>query len=132
MIKDNPADMLLEQPETSTASQSNSPRAMERSIKKKLNDYYDLVLQSQPPKHSTKVIKITQFNSSLIIGEDRVTQKNHSASTSPQKNFNIKKIVEFKNKVLAGAQKAVEIQLKKKDYEFIINLKPGTAKKTAK
>lgn len=81
-------------------------------------------------KHSNKVIKITQFNSSLIIGEDKVSHKNYSATTSsPQKNFNIKKIVEFKKKLLASAQKAVEIQLKRKDCSFNINLKPNTAKK---
>lgn len=58
---------------------------------------------------SNKIIKITQFNSSLVIGEDKMLQSSatHGSSPSPQKNFNIKKIADFKNKVMMNAQKTV-------------------------
>lgn len=130
MIKGSLVDILFESTEINnpTHSQSKNHKNTEKSIKKK---HYDLSLvQAQHNKHSSKVKKITQFNSSLIIGEDKVTHKNYStSSSSPQKNFNIKKIVEFKNKVLASAQKVIEIQLKRKDCSFNINLKPTSAKK---
>jgi len=84
------------------------PRANEKSTRKKHSNYDLSLADSQPSKKSSKVIKITQFNSSLIIGEDKLANKNYSTTTSsPQKNFNIKKITEFKNKVIANAQKAV-------------------------
>jgi hypothetical protein len=43
---------------------------------------------------SNKMIKITQFNSSLVINDDKITQKGYktSSSTSPQKKFTIKKM----------------------------------------
>jgi hypothetical protein len=56
------------------------------------------------------MIKITQFNSSLVIGDEKMFQKgsNLSSSASPQKNFNIKKIGELKNKMAVSAQKVFE------------------------
>lgn len=64
---------------------------------------------------SSKIIKITQFNSSLVIGEDKMMHSSavHGNSSSPQKNFNIKKIADFKNKIMINAQKTVEIHLRK-------------------
>lgn len=108
MIKGSLVDLLFEQPENTAPLQPESPlRVIEKSTKKKYNDYDLSLIQSQPSKQSSKVIKITQFNSSLIIGEDKLAHKNYSTTSSPQKNFNIKKITEFKNKVIANAQKAV-------------------------
>lgn len=53
------------------------------------------------------MIKITQFNSSLVIGEEKVHHKVAplSSSCSPQKNFTIKKVAELKGKVAVAAQK---------------------------
>ena len=66
---------------------------------------------------SNKMIKITQFNSSLVINEDKLVQKGYktSSSSSPQKRFNIKKMNEIKNKAIANTQKIIEIELKRKD-----------------
>lgn len=63
------------------------------------------------------MIKITQFNSSLIINDEKVVQKGYktSSSNSPQKNFNIKKVNEYKNKAIANTQKIIEIELKRKE-----------------
>lgn len=61
-------------------------------------------------KSSSKMIKITQFNSSLIINEDRIKNSyKTSNSSSPQKSFNIKKVSESKNKVIVNAKKIIEI-----------------------
>lgn len=66
---------------------------------------------------SNKMIKITQFNSSIAISEDKLFQRGYktSYSNSPQKNFNIKKISEFKTKVAHNAQKIIEIEIKKRE-----------------
>jgi hypothetical protein len=57
------------------------------------------------------MIKITQFNSSLVIRDDKITQKGYktSSSNSPHKNFNIKKMNEYKSKAIANTQKIIEI-----------------------
>lgn len=71
------------------------------------------------------MIKITQFNSSLVIGEEKVHQKAAplSSSCSPQKNFTIKKVAELKSKVAVTAQKIIEMELNKKEkaHHFQLN-----------
>jgi hypothetical protein len=63
------------------------------------------------------MIKITQFNSSLVIGEEKVHRRTAplSSSSSPTKNFTIKKVADLKSKVAVAAQKIIEIELRKKD-----------------
>jgi hypothetical protein len=65
----------------------------------------------------SRMIKITQFNSSLFVSDERLTHKTYktSHSTSPQKQFNIKRVSESKNKAIANAQKIIEIELKRKE-----------------
>ena len=46
---------------------------------------------------SNKMIKITQFNSNLIINDQRNSNKQR-LSLSPQKHYNVKKLSEFKIK----------------------------------
>ena len=57
------------------------------------------------------MIKITQFNSELVVNDKKYTQKTYksSASNSPQKSFNIKKVCEVKSRTIANAQKIIEI-----------------------
>ena len=47
---------------------------------------------------------------------------------SPQKQFTIKKMTEFKNKVMVNAQKTVELTLKKKDQVQMHQPKPPSNK----
>lgn len=63
------------------------------------------------------MIKITQFNSELVVNDEKVLQKSYksSMSNSPQKSFNIKKVSEVKSRVIANTQKIIEVELKRKD-----------------
>ena len=65
-----------------------------------------------------------------MIGDDKLVHNGicQSPSQSPQKSFNIKKVNEFKNKVMVSAQKTVELQLKKKEQDFHFHLKPSSVK----
>jgi hypothetical protein len=54
----------------------------------------------------------------------------HGSSQSPQKNFNIKKVIEFKHKVMLSAQKAAELQLKRQEQECRLSSPPSPLKGT--
>ena len=64
-----------------------------------------------------KMLKITQFNSTLVINNNKIFQNGYktSYSISPQKNFNIKKVNDKRIKALGSTQKLLEIELKRKD-----------------
>ena len=65
---------------------------------------------------NNRMIKITQFSSELLLNSDQLVYKTHSTSysSSPTKNFNIKRINDFKNNVLYNTQKIIDIELKRK------------------
>ena len=108
LIKGSLVDILFDNSEKERISRDAVISKSEEKHKKR--DCYDFsIAHVQSIKKSNKVIKITQFNSSIVIGEDKLLQKTYvnSGSQSPHKNFNIKKIAEFKNKVMANAQKTV-------------------------
>lgn len=72
--------------------------------------YENVFHKAQTGNRTSKIIKITQFNSSLVIGDEKMHKINPMAcSASPQKNFTIKKISELKSKVAASAQQIIEI-----------------------
>lgn len=72
--------------------------------------YENVFHKAQTGNRTSKIIKITQFNSSLVIGDEKMHKINPmTCSASPQRNFTIKKISELKNKVAASAQQIIEI-----------------------
>lgn len=81
-------------------------------------DVFDLLCStSRAPQKSSKMIKITQFNSEMIMQDDKVMQKDYSINGSNclQRNFHIKRLGELKNKAAANAQKAIEIEVKRRE-----------------
>ena len=59
---------------------------------------------------SNKMIRITQFSSSIVIDNDKLYQRTMKStpSNSPTKNFTIKKFNEFRAKIpLANNQKVI-------------------------
>lgn len=114
MISGSLIDILNEkQLSESTSPTRLHPHSESKAKKYPCSDYLGQ-RTSSPQKKTNKVIKITQFNSSLLIGDEKVMQNFqaplvHSLNSNPpnQKNFSIKKVNEFKNKVMLGAQKTV-------------------------
>lgn len=117
MHKGSLVDILFErEPAEQPSAGWSQSAAQEKGRSCRHNNFSGRHCQQKGLK-SSKTIKITQFNSSLVIGEDKMMHSSvvHGSSSSPQKNFNIKKIADFKNKVMIHAQKTVEIHLKKND-----------------
>jgi hypothetical protein len=76
--------------------------------------------QSESRKKPSKSVKINQFSSSLIIHDEQVPKREIvlSTSASPHRNFHIKKVCDYKNKVVADVQKIVDEELKKREKLF--------------
>lgn len=130
MHKGSLVDILFERaPEEQTAKAWSQPPTPEKARSCRHHDF-SARRPHQKGLKSSKIIKITQFNSSLMIGDDKMMHSSvvQANSSSPQKNFNIKKIADFKNKIMVNAQKTVEIHLKKNEHELSHNFKPSSAK----
>ena len=72
------------------------------------------------PYKSNKIIKITQFNSGLVLKERRAAAKiSHNAhSVSPHKQFTVKIVKDFNGKSFVDSDNVVEQELKRREIQY--------------
>jgi hypothetical protein len=113
MNKNSLANIILEK----SLQRSNSQKLRGVGIGMIENKSNNITESMSSPYHSNKLIKITQFNSGLAFKERRTTvlAAHNSHSTSPYKQFTVKKVKDITGKFAVASDSVVENELRRRE-----------------